>query len=842
MLLHAPGVNGSPQERPMGTFWQDLRYAMRSLRKNPGFASIVVLTLALGIGANSAIFSLVDVVLFRPLPIAKPGELVRLMNGKTRGEPAWGFISFPQYLQYRDHCTAFSGLAAYLDRLPVNLSEHKIGAQRLNAGMVTGNYFSTVGVRAFIGRAILPDDDRLGAAPVAMLGYALWRRNFLSDPAILGSSVLIDGRPFTVVGITPAGFYGVDFYNAPEVWLPMALAFDVDPLLKSQIPQNKESFTPFGVVGRLQNGISVGQAQAQLDALATQLGAGDSSSAEGPDWKRPWPALMQAEKAATRNRAAFSWLAMSIVLLVLLIACADAAGLMLARSESRQKEVAIRMALGATRFQVISMHLIEGLVLSLLGAAAGALIAACGTHLLIASAPPYLPLPLERAASILDLRVLGFTVFLAVIAGVVTSLAPALRYSRPELFVAMKGESYKISVISRRATLRDLLVVLQVGASVLLLVGAGLLTRTLWQASRVHLGFDPDHAVGASTDPIRQGYDKNAAAALLDPLLDALRSQPGVQSAAIGALPSQGGMTTAVQPEGYRSPAGEEESVQVVRVSPGYFSTVGIPQWSGRDFAPSDSLSAPRVAIINQTMAQQNWPRQNPLGKRIARVGPREETFEIVGVVGNVAPQDLREALAPRVYLPMAKAYLMFPWQPDVTLLARSAGDPGLLIPAIRAAIASVNPNLPLFHVRTLREEVAATFAEERFIARLLLVFAFLAIILSAAGVYGVVSYTTERKTREFGIRMALGAQPRGVFWLVFRRGMLLTASGLLVGIVAALELTRFLMALLYEVTPTDPLTFAGVASLMMLITFAATYVPARRATHVDPMVALREE
>lgn len=826
----------------MQSFWQDLRYAIRSLRKNAGFTLLAVLTLALGIGANTAIFSLVDVVLFRPLPIAKPSEVMRFMDGKTRGEAKSGFISFPQYLEYRDHISAFSGLAAYLDRLPVNLSAPRIGAHRIDAGMVTGNYFPTLGVNALLGRTIVPEDDRLDAAPVVMLSYDLWRRDFLSDASILGSSLLIDGRYFTVVGITPRGFGGVDFINLPEVWLPMAHAFEIDPLLKSQILLNKESFTPFGVVGRLKSGVSIAQAQSQLEALAAHLGAGELAPAEGPDWRRPWPTLIPAAVAATRGGAHFSWLVLSIVLLVLLIACADVAGLILARSESRQKEVAVKMALGASRFQIISMHLAEGLVLSVLGAAAGCLLGGWGTRLLVASSPPDLPVPLERAASILDLRVLGFTALLALVSGIVTSLAPALRYSRPNLIFAIKGESRQFSVFARRTSLRDLLVVLQVGVSVLLLVGAGLLTRTLWQASRVHLGFDPDHTAGASTDPIRQGYDKNAAASLLDPLLNVLRAEPAVQSAAIGSLPSQGGMGTVVHVEGHQYAQGEEDWVRLIRVSPDYFSTVGIPRLSGRDFSASDNLSGPRVAIISQTMAQQDWPDQNPLGKRVGQVGPRDETFEIVGVVGDVASQDLREPPGPWVYLPVAQTYLMFPWQPDVTLLARASGDPAPMIPAIRAAVASVNPNLPVFHARTLREELASTFAEERFLARQLLIFALLATLLSAAGVYGVISYTTNRRTREFGIRMALGAQPHSVFWLVFRKGMLLTVVGLALGIAAALELTRFLMALLYGVSPTDPITFAGVASLMAVVTLAATYWPARRATHVDPMIALREE
>jgi putative ABC transport system permease protein len=821
---------------------QDLRYAARMLWKNPGFTAVAVLTLALGIGANTAIFSMVDIVLFRPLPITKPSEVVRLAEGKTKHAATWWpFTSFPAYLAYRDQNTVFSSLAAYVDRFPVNVSAARMSADRVDPGMVTGNYFQTLGVRAEIGRTIRPEDDLTGAAPVVMLSYEYWRNHFRLDGGALGTTLLVDGQPFTVVGVTPRGFGGVAYENLPEVWLPMTYAFQVDPLLRSEIPHKDEKFTPVGVVGRLKPGISLAHAQAQLDVVAAQIGAG-SRDPEGTRWTRPWPILVPAADAARRDRTYFSTLVLGIVLLVLLIACADVSGMLLARSEARQKEIAIRRALGAPRFRIISLQVMEGLLVSVLGAILGCLLAGWAARALLASRPVILPIPLERTASILEFRVLAFTALAALIAGIVSSLAPALRYSRSHLALMIQGETRVIRAAARRISLQSLLVVMQITASVILLAGAGLLVRTLWQASRIQLGFDPDHAVGASTDPIRQGYSKSASAALLDPLVDALRAQPGVASAAIGRLPLQGGVGTVVVMEGQRSSSKEQEWVQLTGVTPGYFDTLGIPLLRGRDFTHADNHDGAGLAIINQAIAQAFWPNQEPIGKHIEHVGPHADTLEIIGVAGNVAPADLRGSPVHTVYIPAAQAYLMFPWQPDITLLARTSGDPQSLVPVLRNAIASVDPGLPMFHVRTMREQLATTMARERFLGRLLLVVAVLATVLSAAGVYGLVSYATQRATQELGVRMALGAQRSNVFWLVLRRGLILGLSGVTLGLGSALALRRLLISLLYGVSPSDPVTFAAVGMLMMVVALLACYLPARRATQVDPMVSLRSE
>ena len=825
----------------LGDLFQDLRYSARMLRKNPLFTLIAVLVLALGIGANTVIFSLVDVLLFRPLPVSRPQELVRVFTGDTPGSGRAHFVSLPAYQAYRDHSDAFSGLAAYVDRFPANVSAGKFGTERVDAGMVTGNYFQVLGASAGLGRTLVAEDDRPGAPPVVMLGHNFWRRHYPGDASALGSQILVDGQWFTVVGVTPAGFGGVSFENFPEIWIPLAYAVQIDPLLKSQIPLNNESFAPFAVVGRLKPGTSLAQAQAQLDVAAPQLGVGNFTPAEGQEWKRPWPVLVPATQAARQSNAKLSLLLLGIVMLVLLIACADMAGLMLARSETRQKEIAVRLALGGPRRRIMMLHVAEALMVSAVGAVAGCLLAAWGARLITLTAPAQINLPLERASSILDLRVLAFTGIVALLAALLSALVPALKYSRADLALAIQNSSARTSAIGRRLSAQTVLVVLQVAASVLLLVGAGLLGRTLWHASQVQLGFDPQHTAFASTDLIRQGYDKNTAATLLDPMLDALRAQPGVESAALGPVPLQGNMGTSVLLEGY-STGEKREAIEGLRVSPGYFSTLGIPLLSGRDFRRSDSAGTGGVAIVSESFARKYWPQQSALGKHIEHVGIHDQAFEIVGIAGNTAGYDLRAGPRAVAYFPLDQSYLMFPWQPDVTLLARGPGDPGQLISSIRKAVASVDSALPLFRARTMKDQVAGILGEERFLARLLIVFALLAVTLAAAGIFGLISYSTARATHDFGIRLALGAQTHHVLWMVLKKGVVLAAFGVVIGIGAALWLTRLVASLLFGVGPTDPLTFIVVAGLMVVVALLACYLPARKATRVDPLMALRSE
>jgi len=821
---------------------QDLRFGLRMLRKNPGFTFIAAMVLALGIGANTAIFSIVDVVLFRPLPVSNSNELVRIFSGETRGNAGWGYLSLPEYQEYHDHMGAFSGLAAYMDRFPANVSAGKFGAERVDAGMVTGNYFQVLGANPEFGRNLLADDDKKGAPPVAMLGYQFWKRHFPADATVLGSQLLIDGQWFTVVGVTRPGFGGVSFENFPEIWIPLTQGVQVDPLLKSQIPQNHKSFAPFAAVARLKPGVSVAQAQAQLNALAEQLGAGKLDPSEGPDWKRAWPVLVPVAQAARQANARFSFLLLGIVALVLLIACADVTALMLARSENRQKEIAVRLALGGSRQRIMMLHLSEALLISALGAMLGFALAGCATRVIVLTAPPTLELPLDRASSLIALRVLGFTALAALASALTSALVPALKYSRSELVAGIKSDSGRANALGRGFSAQAAMVVLQLAASVVLLVGAGLLTRTIWHASQVRLGFDPEHTVFASTDLVRQGYDKNVAITLLDPLLDSLQSQPGVESAALGPPPMTGNMWTTVKLESHVAGEGKKAGILGSRISPDYFKTVHIPLLQGRDFTRSDSANAPDVAIVSESFSRKYWPHESALGKHIQQVGIHDQTFEIVGIVGDTANQDLRGEPPAIAYFPLAQSYLMFPWQPDVSMLARGWGDSKELIGSIRKAVAGVNSALPVFRARTLKEQVATALGQERFLARLLLVFALVAVLLAAAGVFGLMSYSTARATHDFGIRMALGAQTGHVLWLVLKKGLTLAALGLALGLGSALWLTRLIASLLFGVGRNDVPTFAVVAAVTLLAALSACYLPARRATRVDPLEALRNE
>jgi predicted permease len=495
------------------------------------------------------------------------------------------------------------------------------------------------------------------------------------------------------------------------------------------------------------------------------------------------------------------------------------------------------MALGASRTRIAALHISEALLISGVGATFGLLLANWGTQLLLHVAPEAMSLPLRRTSSVLDIRVLAFTAIVALASAFISTLLPAFKYSRPDLPLAIRDDSWRAKLTGRKLSAQSVLVVMQIAASVLLLTGAGLLTRTLWHASQIRLGFRPEHTVVASVDLIRQGYDKNAAANMLDRFLDSLRAQPGVEAAALGDPPLQPSMTTTVDMGAHQG-----QSIQLSRVSSGYFTTVGIPLVSGRDFAFSDAANAPGVAIVTESLARKYWPRESALGKHIENVGIHDQSFEVIGVVGDTAASNVRRESTGIVYFPLSQSYLMFPWQPNITLLAHGPADTSQLTTSIRNAVSSVDSTLPIFHVRTLNDQVAEVIGREKFLARLLQIFSLLAVTLAVAGVFGVTSYTTERSIHDFGIRMALGAQRAHVLWLVLRKGLIFSMAGVAVGVGASFWLTRLLVSALFGVTAHDPATFIAVSAAIVVITLGACYLPARRATRVDPMVALRAE
>jgi predicted permease len=813
----------------------DVRYAVRALAGSPGFTCGAVVALALGIGANTAMFSLVDAVLFRPLPVQRPSELVRIFSSNEDHRDLSN-QSYPVFTDYRDGSDAFAGLAAYADAEPAHLSTGTGKPERVVSALVTGSYFPLLRIRPELGRLLGEDDDRQrGGHPVVVLSHATWRRRFGADPSVVGKSVRVNGHPFTVVGVTPAGFWGVGLTSLPELWIPLAMAAQVSPALAQNDAVWGRRLSWLDIVGRLKPDVTVAQAQAHLDVIAARRASG-----QPPGERDRWAAVVSATQAALdpysgeRATARTSWILLGVVALVLLIACVNASGLMLVRAERRQRELAIRMAVGASRARIVRQLLAESLLLSAMGGLAGLLVAAWGADLVDASD---LLVPADLATPLLDPRVLAFTTLVAVSASVLFGLLPALRASRTDLIPALKREASSLSWRARRVSLRHAFAVAQVALSIVLLAGTGLPLRTLHNASRVDPGFQAERALVASFDLARQGYRPQQGAAVLDRLLVRARSLPGVEAAALARnVPvSSSGMRISLRPEGFTSDP--EPHVDYNVVTPGFFQALGIPFLSGRDFEERDAQAAPGVAIVNDAFARRFWPDGDAVGRRLGGLGPGGGEAVVVGVVRTAKYRSLREDPRPVVYVPLRQAYL-----PRMTIVLRGAVHPDALVQPLAAAVEGLDPDLPLFAVRPLRDQLAAALARERALARLFGAFGALALVLAATGLYSVVAYGAELRTREFGIRMALGADPRSVARLVQGQGLALAAVGLVLGLAACLPLTRAIERLLFGVTPLDATTLAAAAALLLSTCLTAVHVPARRATRVDPATALRAE
>ena len=814
----------------------DLRYALRSLAGAPAYALGMIAVLALGIGVNVAIFGLVDAVLFRRLPVERPEELVRVFAA-TQG-PARGRFgsSYPVYLEYRDQASAFSGLAAFSGGGQFNLSTGDAQAERVSGATVTGNYFQVLGVRALVGRTLLPEDDRAkGAGASVVISERLWRRRFGASPAAIGAPVTLNATPFTIVGVAPRGFIGATIEDVPDLWVPTSMVDAAAPSFRDVKPLERRGFSWLDVVGRLAPGVTLAQAQAQLDAIATRRAA-----TQPADQKDPMPALVPAEAATlgeTQGASArrLAWLLVGVVGFVLLIACADAAGLLMARAERRQREVAIRVALGASRARLVRQMLLESAILALAGAALGVLAAVWLTRLVVATAPDDFVLPLDVATGALAPRALAVAVAAALATTALFGVAPALRAAGADPLPSLKGERRTVGAGRARVPARGALVAAQVALSVILLVGAGLLARTLANAAGVRPGFDPDGVVVASVDFGRSGYTREQRRRFQREILARLQATPGVQHAALAhAVPVQGSaMANSLVIDGYVPKPDEALHASVIPVSDDYFAAMRIPLVRGRTFGGQDADSgAAQVAIINRAFAERFWPGQDPVGKWIGDVEAR-----VVGVVGDVRLHSLREPPPLTVYRPLAQFGV-----PSATVVARTTLAPAVAMRAVAAAVAAVDRDLPLFNVRTLREKLGAALAQERVLAALLSAFALLALLLSAAGLYSLIAYTAQARTREWGIRIALGARAGHVLGLVQRQALVASAAGLAAGLAGAAALTRLARGLLFGVAPVDPATYAGAAVVLLAVGAAAAWVPARRAVRVNPVEALRSE
>ena len=819
----------------MRALLDDLAFTARTLRGNIRFTAAVTLILALGIGANSAIFSLVDAALFRGLPVDRPKELVRVFSSEPQRVDL-AETSYPGYLDLRDNVSAFSGLAAFSTDIPVHLASDAQLPERVMSSVVSGNFFSVLGARANRGRLIAPADDARGAPSVVVLSDAFWRRRFNGDPAVIGSTVRLNGTPFVIVGTARRGFVGATFDAPTDVWLPLSTINFADPELAELKPLERRGLTWLSIIGRLTKGASLANAQAQMDVVSARRAReapNDRSNRLAKAVPADEAAIQLSQRAEARR---LSWLLLSVVGMVLLIACADVAGLLLARAERRRRELAIRAALGASRLRIVRQSLAESLVIAIAAAAVGLGIAMWLTDFVGSVAPPDMALPVSASTPILHLRTLTFAIVAALVTALLVGLVPSLAASRPDLVRMLKGERAAWG-IGRRVTFRDVLVAGQMALAMLLLVGAGLLIRTLGTESRLDPGFRPDGAVIATIDLSRSGYDSDRGRRFYETLQQRLAGVPGVSAAALGrSVPVQsGGVATTAEPEGYHPAPNEAMEIEASMISPGYYRAIGTPLLRGREFTEADRKGSERVVIVNQAFADRFWPGQDPIGKHVGAISTPPSV--VVGVVGTAKYRSLREAPTPALAVPVQQMY-----SDAMTIVARTSLEPDAALRQITDVVATLDPDLPLIRPGRLADKLALALARERLMALLLGAFAVLAAALSAAGLYAVVAYRMQARTREWGIRLAIGARPESVLWLAQRQSTVLALAGLCVGLAAAAFASRFMTTLLYGVRPLDAWAFGGAAALLGVVVIVAAYIPARRATRIDPTVALRAD
>lgn len=806
---------------------QDIRYGLRQLLKHPGFAALAIISMALGIGANTSIFSLIDTVLLRPLPVHEPAQLTQVYGTLHNGADVT-LQSYLNYKEYRDRNQVFSGLFGY--RTVVSSLSHDGVNQRAWGYVVTGNYFDVLGVKPVLGRAFLPEEDQTpNSHPVAVLSYACWERRFASDPAIVGKTVMLNTRPFTVIGVAPKGFIGTEVAYSPEMWVPTMMAKAIEPT--SNWLEQRDSDNMF-MVGRLKPGVSEARAEAALQTLTHQLGQ-DFPENAGRGVKLMSPGLFIPD---IRNAVfSFAGVLTAVGALVLLLACVNLANLLLARATERRKEIAVRLAVGASRGRLIRQLLTESILISTAGGLAGVFLAA-----FINQAVRSIQLPTDIALLFdlrLDWRVLTFTLVLSVATGILFSVIPALQSSKPQLVPALKDETSMVGF--RRSRLRNSLVIAQVSLSLVLLVSAGLIIRSLQAAQKMRPGFNPEQAVALSFDLAMQGYDETKGRAFQLQVLDRVRALPQVKAVALaGNLPlSINYNSSTIYVEGQAETSSSNLPLAIPNpVSPGYFEAMGIPL-RGRDFSMEENKKESRVAIVNETFARKFYPGQDPIGKRFNWSGPKEPFWEIVGTVPDGKYNSLGEDPKAALHTPILRL------SPDsAVLVARTAGNARAALNAIRAEVQKLDPTLPLYDIKTLTEHMGVSLFPARMAAMALGSFGGLALVLAAVGIYGVMSHVVAGRTREIGLRMAIGAQRADVSRLILRQGMLLALIGSLVGLAIALGGAQLLKSLLYGVSPSDPFTFTVVGGMLLAVALLACWVPARRATRVDPMVALRAE
>jgi predicted permease len=822
----------------------DLRYAVRSLRRDPGFTAVIVLTLALGIGANSAIFNLLDQVLLRALPVERPEELVMLdgpgpFRGRVENDQTF---SYPMYRDFRDGNDVFAGvIARYGTRVAFSDGSPP---DTIRAELVSGNYFDVLGVGPTLGRLISPsDDERAGEHPVVVLSHGFWLRRFGGDPDVRSRTVRINEHPMTVIGVAPTHFRSIAVTEAPDVYVPVAMKAQMTPTFDGL---EDKTYKWLAVMARLRPGMTREQAEAGMNVLYRQLNERDVQEYAGVSdrfrqgFVEKHLALLPGATGRSDARQLFSTplvMLMAMVGLVLLIACINAASLLVAKATARQREIAVRLSLGATRRQLVRQLVTESLLLATAGGLLGLIVSTWTSALLLEM------LPLEGARQTLradpDLRVLLFTAAVSALTGLVFGLLPAAQATSPALTAALKDERSAGGSPSH-LRFRKSLVVAQVALSLVLLVGAGLFARSLINLRTLDPGFNVENVLTVQVDPSLVGQSREQTIALFDRLRDELSSLPGVAAAGFAEIPvmTRSRALATVQVDGYTPTEGENMNPWLNIVTPGYFEALDMPIVRGRAFTSLDVDGGARVAVINETMAQYFFKDGDPIGRRFGLGRDTPTSIEIVGVVRDGKFESMRQEPARFFYLPHSQA----PELGGMALYLRSSLGPDQLAPLVREAVARVDPKLPLFGLRTFESVVGESLFVDRMISALSAAFGLLATLLAAVGLYGVMSYSVARRTREIGVRLALGAERPRVLWMVLKEVLVVAVIGVAVGLPASLGLGRYVTSLLFGLSPSDPPTLVVATLVIGLVAMAAGFVPARRAATLDPVVALRHD
>ena len=838
----------------METLFKDLRYGFRGLLKRKAFAAIAVLTLALGIGANTAIFTLVNAVMLKSLPVYKPEELVLFSETTSEGTSVedtprtgvWQRFTYASYEYFRDHNQSFQDIAALRSgttRLSVRPADVQgAAAARAHGHLVGGNYFSVLGVRAMRGRVFTPEDDRPGAQPATVMSHRYWQQESNSDPSVVGKSFIINGTNFTVVGVTPPEFFGERVRRPPDFWLPLSFQPQIE--LRESFLTDKDTYWLM-LLGRLKPGVSMDQAQASVNLALRQHLTEQAGSQLTEDRKQgiqnTYAKLVSGQGGISGLRRNYSkplQMLMAIVGMVLLIACANVGSLLLSRAASRKAEISLRMALGANRWRIIRQLLTESMLLAVVGGVCGVLLAQWGVSVLVKLVAAGSPLDTRP-----DLGVLLFTGGVSILAGLLFGLVPAIQASRTNLTSAIKERS-RTRAGFMRLSLSSLMVVMQVGLSMVLLTGAGLFARSLVKLQNENVGFDRNNMLLLGIDPRLAGYKPNQVATLYQQVLERLSSLPQVRSVSMATYAPMSGTTrsSSIQIPGYTPQPGEDGVVEDILTGPKYAETLGVPLLRGREIEIRDTAAAPRIAVVNATFAEKYFKDQNPIGRRFTFNDDTDNgaELEIVGVVGDIKSGDARDKTLPAVYRPILQIQEQAAY--SVTIHIRTIADPVPLTGQVRQMINQIDDKLPIFGVTTLSDQLNENLDQERLIAQLVSFFGALALVLACIGLYGVMTQGVARRTNEIGIRMALGAKRGNIAWMILRETLYLVLAGLLIGVPAALLGARLISTQLFGMSPTDPITLVGAAVILTLVALLAGYLPARRASRVNPLTALRYE